>query len=61
VNPTALLLSACLMLDHFGLTDARKSIEGALHATLARGLKTYDLGGDASTSGFAGAIASELK
>ena len=55
------LLSACLMLDHFGLTDARKSIEGALHATLARGLKTYDLGGDASTSGFAGAIASELK
>jgi isocitrate dehydrogenase (NAD+) len=61
VNPTALLLSACLMLDHFGLEEQRRDVEGALLATLARGVKTYDLGGDATTSGFARAIASELR
>jgi isocitrate dehydrogenase (NAD+) len=61
VNPTALLLSACLMLDQLGESKAQKDIEGALEATLARKIKTYDLGGDATTSGFADAIASELK
>lgn len=61
VNPTALLLSATLMLEHLGELDARKNIEGALEATLERGVKTYDLGGDATTSGFAEAVASELK
>lgn len=61
VNPTALLLSACLMLDHFGLDAKRRGIEGALETTLKRGVKTYDLGGDATTSGFAAAVASELK
>lgn len=61
VNPTALLLSATLMLEHLGEHRARQDIEGALEATLRRGIKTYDLGGDATTSGFAEAIASELK
>ncbi len=61
VNPTALLLSGTLMLDHLGEHDARKNIEGALEATLGRGIKTYDLGGSATTSGFAEAVASELK
>lgn len=61
VNPTALLLSGTLMLDHLGEHDARKNIEGALEATLAKGTKTYDLGGTATTSGFADAVASELK
>jgi isocitrate dehydrogenase (NAD+) len=61
VNPTALLLSACLMLDHFGLDGKKRDIEGALCATLARGVKTYDLGGSATTSGFAKAVASELR
>jgi isocitrate dehydrogenase (NAD+) len=61
VNPTALLLSATLMLEHLGELDARNNIEGALAATLGKGTKTYDLGGDATTSGFAEAISSELK
>jgi isocitrate dehydrogenase (NAD+) len=61
VNPTALLLSATLMLEHLGENDARKQIEGALEATLAKGIKTYDLGGEATTSGFAEAVASEMK
>jgi isocitrate dehydrogenase (NAD+) len=61
VNPTALLLSATLMLEHLGEHDARRDIEGALEATLEKGIKTYDIGGSATTSGFAEAIASELK
>lgn len=61
VNPTALLLSATLMLEHLGELDARRNIEGALEATLRKGVKTYDLGGSATTSGFAEAIASEMK
>lgn len=61
VNPTALLLSATLMLEHLGELDARRDIEGALEETLKKGIKTYDLGGDATTSGFADAIASELR
>jgi isocitrate dehydrogenase (NAD+) len=61
VNPTALLLSATLMLEHLGEIDARHNIEAALEATLRKGIKTYDLGGDATTSGFAEAVASELK
>jgi len=61
VNPTALLLSATLMLDHLGEHDAKSNIEGALKATLQKGIKTYDLGGSATTSGFAEAVASELK
>lgn len=61
VNPTALLLSATLMLEHLGEHDAKKSIEGAIEATLGEGTKTYDLGGDATTSGFAEAVASHLR
>lgn len=61
VNPTALLLSACLMLDHLGEDAARANVEGALKATLQKGIKTYDLGGSATTSSFAEAVASELK
>ena len=61
VNPTALLLSATLMLDHLGEHQARKDIEGALEATMRKGIKTYDLGGTAKTSDIGDAIASELK
>jgi isocitrate/isopropylmalate dehydrogenase len=61
VNPTALLLSASLMLEHLGEQDARRQVDGALKATLMKGVKTYDLGGTATTSGFADAIASELR
>jgi isocitrate dehydrogenase (NAD+) len=61
VNPTALLLSATLMLEHLGEKEKQAQIEGALQTTLKRGRKTYDLGGTETTSGFAEAIASELK
>lgn len=61
VNPTALLLSATMMLEHLGENDAKANIEGALYATLGSGVKTYDLGGSATTSGFAEAVAANLK
>ncbi len=61
VNPTALLLSGTLMRDHLGENQARKAVEGALLASLGKGTKTYDLGGTATQSGFAEAVASELK
>lgn len=61
VNPTALLLSATLMLEHLGMRDKRDAIEGALIETLKSGIKTYDLGGSATTSGFAEAVAANLK
>lgn len=61
VNPTALLLSATLMLEHMGLNDKRDAIEGALTTTLSKGIKTYDIGGTAKLSEFTDAICSELK
>jgi len=60
-NPTALLLSATLMLDHLGEHDARTKIEAALRTTIESGVKTYDLGGTATTSEYAEAIAAALK
>lgn len=61
VNPTALLLSTTMMLNHLGEEKAAKDIEQAVESTFIRGIKTYDLKGNATTSGFAEAVASELK
>jgi len=61
VNPTALLLSATMMLEHLSEHDAKANIEGALLATLNKGVKTYDIGGSATLSDFADAICSELR
>jgi len=55
-NPTALLRSALLMLDHIGETAAARRIESALFSVLAAGGTTRDLGGKASTTEFAHAI-----
>lgn len=59
-NPTALLRSAILMLEHLGEGDAARKVEGALDATLAAGIKTGDLGGTASTSEFAEALCTRV-
>jgi isocitrate dehydrogenase (NAD+) len=60
-NPTALLLSALLMLDHIGESAAAARIRRALHTTLEDGgVRTRDLGGTASTFEFAEAVASRL-
>ncbi len=56
-NPTALLRSALLMLDHIGESAAARRIEAALFRVLATPERTTrDLGGKASTTEFAHAI-----
>jgi isocitrate dehydrogenase (NAD+) len=59
-NPTALILSAAMMLDHLGQSEPAARVRTALLAVLGRGVRTRDLGGEASTSGFAEAIVAAL-
>ena len=60
-NPTALLLSATLMLRHLNEDAAADRISTALNTVLREGaVRTRDLGGTASTMGFAKAICGEL-
>jgi isocitrate dehydrogenase (NAD+) len=57
-NPTALLLSAVLMLRHIDEGPAADRIMRALGAVLTAGdVRTRDLGGTATTAGFAQAVA----
>jgi 3-isopropylmalate dehydrogenase len=50
-NPLAMFLSAALMLRHgFGLETEATAVESAVNGALADGLRTPDLGGDASTA-----------
>lgn len=56
-NPTALLLSSLMMLDHIGETDASALIRRALtHVLVDRRIRTRDLEGTASTAEFTDAI-----
>ncbi|MBA3949960.1 MAG: isocitrate dehydrogenase (NAD(+)) [Acidobacteria bacterium] len=60
-NPTALLLSAVMMLRHIGETAAADRIAAALDTVLAGGdVRTRDMGGTASTTEFAEAVAEAL-
>ena len=60
-NPTALLLSAVLMLRHIGEHAAAERVMAALSAVLTEGqVRTRDLGGTAGTSAFADAICARL-
>jgi isocitrate dehydrogenase (NAD+) len=60
-NPTALLLSALLMLEHIGESGAASRVRQALYRVLADGaVRTRDLGGRATTMEFAEAITRHL-
>ena len=60
-NPTALLLSAILMLRHIGEDTAADRIMTVVNAVLADGqVRTRDLGGTASTFEYADAICRAL-
>ena len=53
-NPTALLLSGCMMLRHLGEIDLAGHLERACYEVIAsREHVTFDLGGTATTSEFA--------
>ncbi|CCK68844.1 isocitrate dehydrogenase (NAD(+)) IDH2 KNAG_0B04070 [Huiozyma naganishii CBS 8797] len=61
-NPTALLLSSVMMLNHMGLVDQASRIERAVLTTIASSSKnrTGDLGGSATTSSFTDAVIKNL-
>ncbi|XP_051690610.1 isocitrate dehydrogenase [NAD] subunit alpha, mitochondrial isoform X3 [Oryctolagus cuniculus] len=61
-NPTALLLSAVMMLRHMGLFDHAARIEAACFATIKDGKSlTKDLGGNATCSDFTEEICRRVK
>ena len=61
-NPTAMLLSSLLMLQHMGDVEAAERIFKALVTVLSeRKIRTPDLGGSATTQSFARAIMDELR
>jgi isocitrate dehydrogenase (NAD+) len=56
-NPTALMLSAAMLLEHVGQGDAARRLRAAIYATLARDdARTGDLGGKANTAQFTDAV-----
>lgn len=60
-NPTALLLSACLMLRHIGEKKHAEMIEKAISSTISTSnIRTKDLGGTATCSQFTDAICNHL-
>jgi isocitrate dehydrogenase (NAD+) len=60
-NPTALSLSACMMLRHMGLDPYADKIRRAVLKTISDGaVRTRDLGGNASTTAFTRAVCDNL-
>ncbi|MFN2433092.1 MAG: isocitrate/isopropylmalate dehydrogenase family protein [Gemmatimonadota bacterium] len=61
-NPSALLLSASLMLEHLGELDTARRVRAALVGTLREGRSlTRDLGGELGTRAFADAVVERLQ
>lgn len=60
-NPTALLLSACMMLEHLQMEECSRKIRSAIDQVLAEGkVLTPDLHGDATTEAYRDAIIEAL-
>ena len=61
INPTATLLSATMMLDYLGFSEAASKVDLAMEAVYAKGqVLTPDQGGSAKTTEFINAIKDEL-
>jgi isocitrate/isopropylmalate dehydrogenase len=61
VNPMAMLLSAKMMMDYLGESDMGIRLETAIAKTISLGeVRTYDMGGDASTTEMCEAVARNL-
>jgi len=61
-NPTALMLSACLMLDHLDERDAARRLRDAVEGVWRDGTaRTRDAGGSASTAQFRDAVCERLR
>lgn len=59
-NPSATILSACLMLEFLKKMDAASRLQSALLQTLTEGYRTRDLGGTLGTMEFAERVAERL-
>jgi 3-isopropylmalate dehydrogenase len=67
-NPTAMILSAAMMLDwlaerhgHHGAMAAGRAIEGAVDRAFASGVRPCEFGGSDGTAAVAAAVLRELK
>jgi len=60
-NPTAMILSATMMLRHLGLDSIANSIASATFGVInEKKVRTADMGGSATTSDFTAAIIKKL-
>jgi 3-isopropylmalate dehydrogenase len=59
-NPSAMILSAAMLLDHLGYDDEADRVREAVESVLESGPKTPDLGGDAGTEAVTAAVVDEL-
>jgi 3-isopropylmalate dehydrogenase len=57
INPMATMLSAVMMLEYLGLTEAAERLESAVRTVLQSGQRTPDLGGTTSTKEFGRLVA----
>ena len=60
-NPAGAIWSAALMMEHLGHAQSATRILDSLEATLATGVKTPDLGGEANTEVFTNAVVARLR
>lgn len=61
INPTAMILSAMMMLDYFGMESAARALEDAVAAVYREGKNlTQDQGGSATTKEMAAAVIRKL-
>lgn len=61
-NPTAVMLSAVLMLKHIGERKAALLLEHGIHTVLGQGrVRTHDLGGTAGTDAYTDAIVAAIQ
>ncbi len=62
VNPIAQILAAKMMLDWLGEKEMAKKIDEAVAKVILEGIhRTYDMGGDTTTTGMADAICEKIK
>ncbi len=59
-NPSAMILTACMMLRHFGYVSEAERVERALESVIAEGKTTPDLGGSLKTMEMAEEVAKRL-
>ncbi|KAH9860553.1 isocitrate dehydrogenase (NAD(+)) idh1 [Plenodomus biglobosus] len=60
-NPTALILSAAMMLRHIGLDDHANRISQSVYKVIADGVRTRDMGGNTTTNEFTRAVLNQME